>query len=403
MIGLAGSRPARADFCGGFKPLWLIDVTRLLDRALHGKRPTGVDRVGLAYVERFRDRAQALLRFARRWVVFSPADSQRLFDWLQAPDRASAHRMRWLVGRNLALNWQRPQPNALLLNTGHSGLDQPDYARRVRRYGLRPLYFLHDLIPVTFPEYARPGEEEKHRHRLATMLATAQGLVVNSSHTAREVEAYASRLGLAMPPLVVAHLAATAFPHPAKERPMREPYFVVLGTIEPRKNHLLLLNLWRGLSARMGRQTPRLVVIGQRGWECEQVVDMLERCPAIKGSVIELSACNDAALATWLHHAQALLFPSFAEGYGIPLVEALSLSTPVIASDLPVFRELAGNIPDYLDPLDGAGWRQAILDYTAPDAPRRRAQLARMAGWQAPTWAAHFEQVEALMAHCLSV
>jgi len=388
-------------------PSLLIDATRLLDRALQGKRPTGVDRVGLAYVghfacdeTRFRQRARALLRFAGRWVVFGEADSRCLFDWLLASDARQANRIRRLVGRAYALNWRQAEPGSILINTGHSGLDGADYAERVRRYGLRPLYFLHDLIPITFPEYGRPGEAERHRCRLSTMLTTAHGLIVNSAATGRELEAHAARLGVAVPPWMVAHLAPPGFPPPLPRRSIPEPYFVVLGTIEPRKNHLLLLKLWRRMVEELGQHAPRLVVIGQRGWECEQVVDMLDRCEALKGIVIEMPGCDDAALATWLHHAQALLFPSFAEGYGIPLVEALSLGTPVIASDLPVFRELAGDIPDYLDPLDGMGWRQAVLGYASDNSPRREAQKARMAAWRAPGWDAHFEKVEAFMARC---
>ena len=379
----------------------LFDATRLLDRALAGRRPTGVDRVGLAYLEHFRERARALVRFAGRWVVFAAEDSQRLFDWVITPDTASVARIRWLIGSQFAFNWRRPTRGSVLLNTGHSGLDGADYAERVRRYGLRPLYFLHDLIPVSFPEYGRPCEAERHRRRLRTMLETGCGLIVNSSATGRELEAYAVAHGVSVPPWIVAHLAAPTFPSPAIGRPMTDPYFVVIGTIEPRKNHLLLLHLWRQIVAALGERSPRLIVIGQRGWECEQVVDILERCEVLKGVVIEVTDCDDAALATWLHHAQALLFPSFAEGYGIPLVEALSLGVPVIASDLPAFRELAGEVPDYLDPLDGLGWRQAVLDYARPESLRRASQKRRMADWKAPTWDMHFKKVEALMSRCL--
>jgi len=376
----------------------LIDVTRLLDRALQGRRPTGVDRVGLAYVGYFRQRARALVRVAGRWVVLNAPDSRRLFEGLLAPDAGFPHGSRWLVGKHWAVTWGPPPKGAVLLNVVHSGLDQADYGRRVRHYGLRPLYFLHDLIPVRFPEYGRPGEAERHRRRLKTMQETGLGLIVNSAVTGRELDAYAASLGVAFPPWMAAHLAPPDFPLPAGERPLAAPYFVVLGTIEPRKNHLLLLHLWRQLVSTLGPTAPRLVVIGRRGWECEQVVDMLERCEALQGVVMEMDDCDDAALATWLRHAQALLFPSFAEGYGIPLVEALSLGTPVIASDLPVFRELAGDIPDYLDPLDGVGWRQAVLAYTAAASPQRAAQLARLADWRAPTWEAHFARVEDFMA-----
>src|SRR5580698_988440 len=97
-----------------------------------------------------------------------------------------------------------------------------------------------------------------------------------------------------------------------------EPYFVILGTIEPRKNHWLLLQVWRRLVERLGDRTPRLVVIGQRGWECENAVDMLERCEELRGVVTELPACPDVELTSYLRHARALLFPSFAEGYGMP-------------------------------------------------------------------------------------
>jgi hypothetical protein len=70
---------------------------------------------------------------------------------------------------------------------------------------------------------------------------------------------------------------------------------------------------------------------------------------------------------------------------------------PVIASDIPVLRETGGNVPDYLDPLDGPGWTRAVQDYARPASPMRAAQLARMQGWAAPRWDAHFAQVFAFL------
>lgn len=381
----------------------LIDVTRLLDRAMRARLPTGIDRVGLAYVSYFRERARALVRFAGRWLVLNDADSKRLFDGLLSHDRSIRQLIVWLIGKSTALNWQRPSEGSILINTGHCGIESDDYGRQVLRYGLQPIYFLHDLIPIAFPEYCRPGELERHHRRLRTILETGRGVVVNSTTTGKELASYADSLGLTVPKWITAHLAPPVFPVTVNESPVSEPYFVILGTIEPRKNHLLLLNLWRRLVNAYGRASPRLVVIGQRGWECEQVVDMLERCEALKGYVIEISDCDDKELATWLANALALLFPSFAEGYGIPLIEALSLGTPVIVSDLPVFRELAGDIPDYLDPIDGEGWYQAVLEYSEKNGQRRAAQKARMVGWQAPTWDRHFEKLEEFMTQSVGV
>src|SRR5205823_11281992 len=114
-------------------------------------------------------------------------------------------------------------------------------------------------------------------------------------------------------------------------------------------------------------------------------------------AVTELPACSDADLTTYLKHSLALLFPSFAEGYGLPLVEALSFGVPVIASNLPVFREIAGDIPDYLDPLDGLGWLAHIEAFANPSSPERHAQLSRLVNFVPPTWPAHFRLVEELM------
>jgi glycosyltransferase involved in cell wall biosynthesis len=88
-----------------------------------------------------------------------------------------------------------------------------------------------------------------------------------------------------------------------------------------------------------------------------------------------------------------LLFPSLAEGYGLPLLEAFRAGVPVIASDQAVFREIAGDIPEYLDPLDAPAWHLAILSYRENESLRRQAQLKRLAGFRAPTWEDHFAAV----------
>jgi glycosyltransferase involved in cell wall biosynthesis len=286
----------------------------------------------------------------------------------------------------------------VLFNTGHSGLEQPGYPAMLSQLRVKPVFMVHDLIPITHPEYSRPGEAARHATRMHALLDLAAGVVANSQATLDQLTRFARHAGRVMPPATLALLAPGMAACPPGTRPIAKPYFVMLGTIEPRKNHWMLLHVWRQLVETLGDAAPQLVIIGQRGWECENVVDMLERCAALQAHVTELSQCSDAELVTYLHHAQALLFPSFVEGYGMPLIEALALGVPVIASDLPVFRELAGEIPDYLNPLDGVRWMQLIVRYSQPDASARSAQLTRMQGFTTPDWAQHFVQVERLLA-----
>jgi len=380
-----------------------IDVSRLLERLLRQRLPTGVDRVTLAYVQRYAPTARAVVQVWRFRRLLSRETSRRLFDLILSPGPDFRRRLCAIVGRSSMLSWPAQDgANGIYFNLSHTGIEDPTFCDWVRRRHLRPIFFVHDLIPLTHPEYCRPGGLERHAHRLTNMLKVGAGLVANSNDTLQQLVQFAARHQQAMVPAEVALLGSGlrtdghAPVHPPL--PLSGPYFVVLGTIEGRKNHLLLLQVWRLMVETHGAETPRLLVIGQRGWECENVIDMLERCASLQPHVTELPDCSDADLAYYLAHARALLFPSFVEGYGMPLAEALGAGLPVIASDLGVFREIAGAIPEYLSPLDGPGWQRAIEDYERPDSVRRDDQLKRLAGYVAPSWNGHFEAVDRLLA-----
>jgi glycosyltransferase involved in cell wall biosynthesis len=396
-----------------------LDVTRLLGRRLKGRLPTGVDRVALAYVERFglgrasgeriaagSEGSRALIRLGRLELVLGPSSSQAVFSWLADP---TAPRRPWAI-LAAALGSARPSGwlatdevrGRWLVHAGHSGLENEHWGRALRAAGARPLIVVHDLIPITHPQHCRAGEAERHAQRMSHGLRWGHAIVANSASTLRCLGQWAAAQRLALPPATVAHLAPGGMPsRTTNARPAAscaEPYFVCIGTLEPRKNHLLLLRVWERVVERLGaRDTPRLVLIGQRGWEIEQVERLLERAPLLQGVVIERPRCSDDELVQWLAGARALLFPSLVEGFGMPLVEALAHRVPVIASDLEVFREIAGDIPAYCDPLDGPAWMDQVLAYLPEPSTARRAQLDRMKRFQATTWQRHFESVDRLL------
>lgn len=388
----------------------LIDVTRLVSRRMEGKLPTGVDRVGLEYVRYYGHRARAVIRWAWRSWVLPREQSAQLFALLLEPsfEPESAKSAVPIIALGIVKGWFQKKygqntAGEFLFNTGHSGLENPHYSAMLKAMQVRPLFVVHDLIPITHPEYSRVGEDHKHVTRMNQLLAVASGVITNSQATLDDLSRYAQQSAQLVPAAAVGLLAPgmTLQIQPGT-RPIAAPYFVILSTIEPRKNHVMLLQIWRRLVETMGvdgaNRAPHLLVIGQRGWECENVVDLLERCTELKGVVTELNGCSDQDLITYLHHAQALLFPSFAEGYGMPLVEALALGVPVIASDLPVFREIAADIPEYIDPLDGRRWIEMITEYAQPDSARRAAQLERITQFKTPGWEDHFASVDALLA-----
>lgn len=377
---------------------FLIDVSRLIWRVWTGRLPTGIDRVCLAYLEHFGSRAQAVVHKGNFLRVLSPEQTDRLTTLLLSGGDGfrkglvkMASRILWSGRGNGKCSGK------IYLNIGHTGLDDPVLMRWIRNKKVRAVYLIHDLIPVSHPEFCREGEDEKHRQRMCNVLESAAGIIGNSRATLNELAAFASAQGRGMPPSVPAWISGYPIPEVLKPARMDRPYFVTVGTIEGRKNHILLFNLWLRLAEKLGAATPRLLVIGQRGWEAEHAHAMLDRSVPLRRHVHEMNGCSDEDMARLIAGSQALLMPSFAEGFGLPVVEALQLGVPVIASDLPVFREIAADIPHYLDPNDGAGWEQAILSFVG-QSPERERQLAAMQGFRAPEWPQHFATVEPWLA-----
>lgn len=373
---------------------FLIDVSRLIWRVWTGRLPTGIDRVCLAYLDRFGSRAQAVIQKNGFVRVLTAKQSDRLFAMLGGDRGAFRFRFAAMApGILFAGSGNGDCAGRTYLNIGHTGLDEPSLPRWIRRRRIKAVYLIHDLIPITHPEFCRAGEAEKHALRMAHVLDSASGIIANSQATLDEFETYAAAHGQRLPASISAWISGNPIPHDVTPSHLDRPYFVTVGTIEGRKNHILLLKIWEHLVARLGDKAPRLLIVGQRGWEADHAFGLLDRNAALRGHVRELDQCEDEELARLIAGARAVLMPSFAEGFGLPVVEALELGTPVIASDLPVFREIAGGIPTFLDPTDGAGWEREIMAFCG-DSPERQRQLEAMKDYHAPGWDEHFGKVE---------
>jgi len=373
---------------------YLIDVSRLIWRFWTRRLPTGIDRVCLAYLEHFGDRAQAVMQRGGHQIILTAKHSDRLFALLLSGRAGSRARLVHILAAAMpSAMTARARPGAFYLNVGHTGLNEPSLPTWIAANRLRAVYMVHDLIPLTHPQYCRAGEASKHERRMTNMLASAHGVIGNSAATLVDLASFAAAQGLPMPRTVAAWISGPPPRVAPRKRLLGSPYFVTLGTIEGRKNHLLLLDIWRDLVRDLGQSAPTLVVIGQRGWEAAQALAMLDEPSMFAGKVVELNHCADDQLADWIAGARALLMPSFAEGFGLPIIEALELGCPVIASDLPVFREIGGNIPTFLDAHDREQWADHVRQFVS-DHPERSRQIEQMKAYQPPDWRQHFTIVD---------
>jgi glycosyltransferase involved in cell wall biosynthesis len=407
------------------------------------RTPVGVDRVDMGFADHFLSsdvanrKAFLLTPFGPRGVQVGVA--RRLFKGVQAHwhetqhperDRALVHIRNALatdsvprrrapagfsrglprtvgvgltVARLHATAWRQITEigaNAVYLNVSQYPLSRPGYFRwLMERPDIRPVFMIHDLLPIEYPEFFRPASVERHHRRLRTFARIAAGVIMSTPEVAESLLAYLHRLGRRTIPLLVQPLPVSSTFHQPRQHDeslAARPYFVICGTIEPRKNHLLLLNLWRELERSLGPDTPKLIVVGARGWENENILDLLERCPGLRDHVIEVPGLSTPSLKRLIDNARAVLMPSFAEGYGLPAAEAVAAGTPVVASDLASLRAIESPAITRLDPLDGLGWLAAIrrlsegsAHWAQPEPVRPRSVFASEP---------YFERVEAFLA-----
>ncbi|HBZ43202.1 MAG TPA: glycosyltransferase family 1 protein [Maritimibacter sp.] len=390
----------------------LLDLSRLVSRL---GRPafTGVDRVEAAYLRRFLAEDVplfALVRSSFGYTVFDRVGVERLAARLFGetqwgkPDLLTKAFMKPGSGRRgpesdlrrlaiartgrrlLSATLARHLPaNTTWVNVGHSNLVYSVFDAVHALPGGRAVVMVHDTIPLDHPDWQRTGTVESFEARMRQVAGKADLVLHTADATRRTNEAQFQRFGR-VPKGTTAHLGIER-PQPDKTKipdgvHQNRPYFVALGTIEPRKNHALLLDLWADLALDLpSGDVPQLYLVGARGWNNNAVFARLDADPA---HVHELGPLCDGATAALIQGAQALLMPSLVEGFGLPPGEALALGAPVIATDLPVYREVFGNNIVYLNPDHLYLWKQSITK--ASQLPRSdRAQTGSL-----PTWDEHF-------------
>jgi alpha-1,2-rhamnosyltransferase len=129
-----------------------------------------------------------------------------------------------------------------------------------------------------------------------------------------------------------------------------EPVFLMVSTIEPRKNHAYLLDAFDRAWADGSRA--RLCIVGKIGWKCEALIDRIRQHRELNRRLFMFNSLSDKSLEHAYEHATALVFPSHVEGFGLPLVEAMQRGLPAMGSDIPVFREIGGDYMAYFDLAD---------------------------------------------------
>ena len=221
-------------------------------------------------------------------------------------------------------------------------------SRLVRKQGGKVVTVVYDLIPLRQPQYCTPLTVMALRRWVHRQLPQSDAILCISSSVEQDLRRYAIETRLKLPPTASFRLGSDPMSRTDESAAVRPairdvvtgaPCFTAIGSFEPRKNYGLLLNtfdrLWeRGVHV-------HLMIIGRRNEQCPDLLARINRHFELGKRLLAVFDGSDAEVAYAYAESRALLFPSLAEGFGLPLVEARVRGCTVIASDIPAFVELA--------------------------------------------------------------
>jgi alpha-1,2-rhamnosyltransferase len=269
--------------------------------------------------------------------------------------------------------------------------------RRAKQRGATVGFLLYDLIPLSHPEFYGPEFVAIFRRWLDSLADLADFFVAISETTSDHACDY---LNATRPdrdwhrvPFETFRLGCT-LDLAARGEPVRDevkavfggdsaaPYLIV-GTIEPRKNHHLILDAFE----HVWRTAPqvRLCIVGKVGWLCNDVLRRIHRHPGLGTSLLLFHDLTDAELQYCYGHARALVFASQIEGFGLPIVEGLRHRLRVMASDIPIHREVGKDFCAYFDVWDPGALARLVLDL---EVANRFPRVRRPEEFELPDWGA---------------
>lgn len=273
------------------------------------------------------------------------------------------------------------KPGDIFLGLDLSSRILPRHHRQVRawrRKGARIAIVVYDLLPARHPEWFNEKQSIYFGKWLRFIGRHADQALCISRSIAQDLEQWLQQEKLVRPKHSI---DIKAFPlggdlrqsKPTQgitetekamlERLQNRQFVLMVGTIEPRKGHARALDAFDQLFFSRPEDAPILAIVGRTGWKSEDVEERIRRHPSINDRIFWFSNASDEFLDILYRKCRGVLFPTFAEGFGLPIVEAMSHGRPVLARDLPVFREISSPLISYFHDDTDVALAQSITEW----------------------------------------
>lgn len=244
-----------------------------------------------------------------------------------------------------------------------------DYAPQMEMYNLRKrgvkvITICYDLIPLLYRQYCIPGVSERFAEYVINCAEVSDVILCISEQTKNDLITFINDTGAKMPRLEIAILGDNVVDGLETKNEYvlelcKEKFILFVSTIERRKNHATLYKAYHILRSQK-KELPKLVFVGGKGWGVNDLMNDIENDPLVDGDIIILHGLDDGALNMLYRHALFCVNPSYYEGWGLPVGEALSSGKVVLSSNAGSLPEVGGDLVEYASPWNPEEWAEKI-------------------------------------------
>lgn len=387
-------------------PVLYLDASDLIEFLTHHREISGIQRVQAGYLLGLGDstvggagcRICTRVKFRNWYYEISQAEFARLLaennDPITIPPSAwPDHIQRFKDGLAKRADFRRG--DTIFTLGAPWALDFHNELTRCTKlhYGARYYQIFYDLIPISVPEVVPAPLIPHFARAMAAMSVYSDHIFSISEYAKGDLAQTLQKLGRPVPPIDVVPMGGSiddagrgAGGAPPPRPDLAGPFVLCVGTLEPRKNHILLFHVWRRLVAKYGAQNvPKIVMVGRVGWYMEDFMRTLKVTNSADGTIVHLTGISNTELAGLYERCLFTIFPSFSEGWGLPITESLAYGKVCVCSNVASMPEAGGAHALYIDPFDTSAAFE-LCDKLIHDGETLAAHEASLHGYKPPTW-----------------
>lgn len=327
-----------------------VDITNLMEVNFL----TGIQRVVrevLVRLVKYEDIEIVLLKYNAVQETFKILDNTKFYRYFRENNGQKSE-----IDTEEKLDPAFMEPGSIFLEIDsiwNSSYRCSEFLPMLKDRGIKIVAYIYDIIPVTHPQFFHTNTLYSFLDYFGANIQYAETLIVSTQSVLDTIYQVTDRLGLKRIPGYVSWLGSDFQVSVSEEivQPKvkdflkkRKKYVLIVGTVEPRKNHKILLDAFE---QELFSKDVCLVIVGKIGWNVEQLEKRIRNHPQLGKRMFFFEGINDASVNALYRDAFFVAFPTYDEGFGLPMIEAFERKIPVIASDCPVLREVGGELAVY--------------------------------------------------------